>query len=173
MSGAIATSPFGWMRVNLFSTPLNSALTVLILPGFWLMRAVPSIATMYAVVMLLAGLLLSACGAEQKTTFTNANWGDIQFSAASGDYDGSPVDVTGPVFLVDNQQDDGVWFAIYADAGQSFRVLVRYSNAGFRVMENQVVHVTGTIEQATPTPGMIMWEDGPVVDARTATIVSG
>ena len=51
----------GSKRVALWS---RIALTVLILPGFWLMRAVPSIATMYAVVMLLAALHSINAGAN-------------------------------------------------------------------------------------------------------------
>lgn len=130
------------------------------------------LAPLLAVVVLLAG-----CGggkqSEPKTTFTNGNWADVQFNSATGKLDGSPVDVTGPVFLVDNQEPDGVWFAIYADKAQSFRVLVHYGDLSFQPEENDVVHVVGKIDQSMQTPDMVMWDEGPIVDAGKAKILSG
>ena len=123
----------------------------------------------------LVALLAAGCGGgkgKPKTTFTNKNWADVQVNSASGKLDGSPVDLTGPIFLVDNQEPDGIWFAIYADKAQSFRVLVRYSDLSFQPEENDVVHVIGTIEQSTPTPDMVMWDAGPVVVAGKAKIIS-
>ncbi|WP_241301944.1 MFS transporter [Burkholderia stabilis] len=59
--GGRLSDRIGSKRVALWS---RIALTVLILPGFWLIRAVPSIATMYAVVMLLAALHSINAGAN-------------------------------------------------------------------------------------------------------------
>lgn len=125
------------------------------------------------VLLALLVVVAAGCGGgHKKTTFTNANWGAIEFNAQTGKYNGSPVDFVGQVYLADLQEPGAVWFAVYADVkGLNFRTLVKYPDTHFLVQENQLVHVVGTVAQDTKTPDMIMWDTEPVVLASKATIV--
>jgi len=127
---------------------------------------------MRAVIVLgLVCILAAGCGGGKKTTFTNENWGELEYNAQQGKYDGSPVDFVGQVYLVDTEA-DATWFAVYADATRlNYGTLVELKDSSFRVAENDLVHVVGKVDQTAPIPDMVMWDTGPVVVAKKATVV--
>jgi hypothetical protein len=128
--------------------------------------------TRLAVLVVLAIVVAGCGGSAKKTTFTNTNWGQLEFNAATGKDNGSPVDFVGQVYLADLQEPGAVWFAVYVDYKHlNFRTLVKYAPTNFLVQENQFVHVVGTVEQSTATPDMIMWDNEPIVVASKATFV--
>ena len=127
--------------------------------------------TRLAVLVVLA-IVVAGCGGGKKTTFTNKNWGSLEFNAQQGKYNGSPVDFVGQAFLVDLNEPGAVWFMVYADYKRlNFRTLVEYPHPDFRIEENNFVHVVGVVDQTTATPDMIMWDEGPIVVASKATVV--
>lgn len=125
------------------------------------------------VVLVVLAIVVAGCGGgAKKTTFTNANWGDIEFNAQTGKYNGSPVDIVAQVYFVADMEYDSIWFMVYADVAQlNFRTLVKVPNPNFKVQQDQFVHIVGTIEQDTELPSMVMWDTGPVVVASKATVV--
>jgi hypothetical protein len=124
------------------------------------------------VLALLVAVAAGCGGGSKKTTFTNANWGDIEFNAQTGKYNGSPVDIVAQVYFVAETERDAIWFMVYADAAQeNFRTLVEVPDGSFKVEQNDFVHIVGTIEQNTELPSMVMWDTGPVVVASKATVV--
>jgi hypothetical protein len=125
------------------------------------------------VVLVVLAIVVAGCGGgAKKTTFTNANWGDIEFNAQTGKYNGSPVDIVAQVYFVADMEYDSIWFMVYADVAQlNFRTLVKVPDANFQVQQNQFVHIVGTIEQDAELPSMVMWDTGPVVVASKATVV--
>jgi hypothetical protein len=128
--------------------------------------------TRLAVLVVLAIVAAGCGGGGKKTTFTNANWDQLEFNAQTGKYNSSPVDFVGQAFLVDLNEPGAVWFMVYADYKRlNFRTLVEYPHPNYRIEENQFVHVVGVVDQTTATPDMIMWDEGPIVVASKATVV--
>jgi hypothetical protein len=128
--------------------------------------------TRLAVLVVLAIAVAGCGGGAKKTSFTNANWDQLEFNAQTGKYNGSPVDFVGQAFLVDLNEPGAVWFMVYADyKNLNFRTLVKYPYPNFRAEENNFVHVVGVVNQTTATPDMIMWDEGPIVVASKATVV--
>ena len=125
-----------------------------------------------AIVLGLVCIVAAGCGGgSKKTTFTNGNWGELEYNAQQGEYDGSPVDFVGQVYLVDTET-DATWFAVYADPKRlNYGTLVELKDPSFRVAENDLVHVVGKVDQTAQIPDMVMWDTGPVVVANKATVV--
>ena len=125
------------------------------------------------VVLALLVAVAGGCGGgSKKTTFTNANWDDIEFNAQTGKYNGSPVDIVAQVYFVADTERDAIWFMVYADFKTlNFRTLVKVPDPNFEVQQDQFVHVVGTIEQNAELPSMVMWDAGPVVVASKATVI--
>ena len=124
-----------------------------------------------AVLALLAVVVAGCGGGGKKTTFTNANWSQLQFS--NGTYDGAPVDFTGQVYFVADRELDGIWLMVYADVKrQNFKTLVKVPDTNFQVQENELVHVVGVVDQKAQLPSMVMWDSEPIVVASSATVVT-
>jgi hypothetical protein len=119
-----------------------------------------------AVIVVVAG-----CG-DKQVTFTRANWGTLEFGAHK--YNGARVDIVGQIFLVDLEQPDSTWFAIYADPKRlTWETIVEIAKPNVMIQEGQIVHVVGVVDQKLQKPMSVLGFDiEPVILASKVTIVA-
>jgi hypothetical protein len=126
--------------------------------------------------ILLAAVVFVAAGCGGKhVTFTFANWGLLQTEAHTFKYDGAHVDITGPIFLVDEEQPNATWIAIYADPKNlTWETIVDIPRANIvNLRENEILHVVGVVDQKLVKPSSVAGFDiEPVILASTIKIVS-
>ena len=115
----------------------------------------------------------AGCGGRH-VTFTFANWGILQTEAHTYKYDGAHVDITGQIFLVDQEQPDSTWFAIYADPKNlTWETIVEIPRPNVIIHENQIVHVVGVVDQKLAKPNSVAGFDiEPVILASSMKIVA-
>jgi hypothetical protein len=116
---------------------------------------------------------VTACGGKH-VAFTFANWGILQTEAHTDKYNGAHVDITGQIFLVDQEQPDSTWFAIYADPKNlTWETIVEIPRPNVFIHENQIVHVVGVVDQKLAKPSSVAGFDiEPVILASSMKIVA-
>jgi hypothetical protein len=122
---------------------------------------------------LIAAIVLAIAGCGSKpVTFTRANYSTLMSGAPS--YGGAHVDIVGQVFLVDREQLDFTWVAIYADPKNlTWETIVEIPEPNFSVQENQLIHVVGVVRPNLPRPvSMAGFDLEPVILASKATITA-
>ena len=127
-------------------------------------------------VALAAAVLVAAAGCGgKKTSFTFANWGVLVDGAHTDKYDGAHVDITGQIFLLDQEQPGVTWMAIYADPKNlTWETIVEVPRANIlNLQETEIVHVVGVVDQKLPKPGsMAGFDIEPVILASTMKVVA-